>query len=304
MNTAEITIVFTSTYSGTYRICWRIEGDVLYTCLTTSCTEGEECEFTFPIETLNEDCDPIVIEGYIQPMCEDETSEENRVYWEVDLLSTEPCKRFNVNCIAGQITAVTVLSSGTAVYDPLNPPKLVVSEPPGGLGADAALTAVVDGSGILTGVIVDNGGVLYGANTTVTVTSGTGTLPTFSPVINCNSPVPLPDCTEADQIIPTLVIGTPYVICSNENLSPDILNTDTYNFDITRLDYSCTCQCISYSVENTSPFLTLPFRYYDCDGAYHIDNILPSTTVVLCISAYGNYLLSNFIQVTAIAPCS
>lgn len=303
MNTAEITIIFTSSYTGNHRICYRITGDTDYICIIVSCQEGEQCEFTFPIETINEGCNAIIIEGYIQPLCEDLSSEGNRIPWEVELISTDPCKRYSIDCVGGYIGQVTVTDSGTAIYDPMNPPNLIISEV-GGIGYGGQLTPVIDNiSGLIIDVTIDNPGGWYGNTTTITVDSGTGTLPTFEIEIRCNSSAELLDCSDIPQILPTLTMGIPYNICTNETISDNLLDDAEDLFVINRQELSCSCNCLEYAIENTSPFLTLPFRYYDCNGVYNAPNILPSTTVNLCIGTYGTYLLSDFIEVTLIGPC-
>lgn len=304
MNTADITIVFTSSYSGSHRICYRVLGDTNYTCIISNCSEGEECSFTFPIDTINNECDALIIEGYIQPLCEDLSSDNNKIPWQVDLFSTNPCKKYSIDCSEGFIGSVTVLNSGTAVYDPLNPPNLIISETNGN-GLGAIVTPIINNTtGLITGVSIDSIGSLYGSTTIINVDSGTGTLPTFRVVVQCNSSIELPDCSDSPQVIPTLTLGTPYQVCTSVILPSDYLDDDSDIFIISRQETSCLCNCISYSVNNTSPFLTLPFRYYDCDGVYHIVSLLPSSTTVYCIGTYGTYLLSNFIHLSPLGSCS
>jgi hypothetical protein len=84
---ATLTVSFTSNYKGIHRICWRVKdsGDEYDCSLLTSCSgNGAECSFEIPIMVDPLACGaPVIFEGYIQPICEDITSEDNRTPWEV-----------------------------------------------------------------------------------------------------------------------------------------------------------------------------------------------------------------------------
>ena len=109
---ATLTVSFTSNYKGIHRICWRVQGSGNdYDCsLLTSCAgNGASCSFDIPILVDPEVCgDPIIYEGYIQPICNDITSEDGRTPWTVgytpEACPEDPC--FNTpsfSCIIYEI---------------------------------------------------------------------------------------------------------------------------------------------------------------------------------------------------------
>jgi hypothetical protein len=105
---ATLTVNFTANYKGIHRICWRVQGSGdEYDCsLLTSCAgNGATCSFNIPIVVDNEDCGtPVIYEGYIQPICNDITSEDGRLPFEIGYYPEDcpddPCFNApNFNCI-------------------------------------------------------------------------------------------------------------------------------------------------------------------------------------------------------------
>jgi hypothetical protein len=105
---ATLTVNFTSNYKGIHRICWRVQdsGDEYDCSLLTSCAgNGATCSLNIPIVVDNEDCGtPVIYEGYIQPICNDITSEDGRLPFEIGYYPEDcpddPCFNApNFNCI-------------------------------------------------------------------------------------------------------------------------------------------------------------------------------------------------------------
>lgn len=73
MGTTTINVTFTSYFTGTHRVCYRLNGTGPYNCSTVvSCGGlGSTCTatITFPYAT-SETCEPVSVDGYVQPTCE------------------------------------------------------------------------------------------------------------------------------------------------------------------------------------------------------------------------------------------
>lgn len=78
-----ITVTFTSYFTGTHRVCYRLNGTGAYDCTTiVSCLGlGNTCTatITFPFTDPSGECLPVDVDGYVQPTCEPEGSLSLRV---------------------------------------------------------------------------------------------------------------------------------------------------------------------------------------------------------------------------------
>jgi hypothetical protein len=78
-----ITVTFTSYFTGTHRVCYRLNGTGAYDCSTiVSCLGlGNTCSavITFPYTDPSGVCDPVDVDGYVQPTCEPEGSLTSRI---------------------------------------------------------------------------------------------------------------------------------------------------------------------------------------------------------------------------------
>jgi hypothetical protein len=78
-----ITVTFTSYFTGTHRVCYRLNGTGAYNCSTiVSCLGlGNTCSavITFPFVDPSGECDPVDVDGYVQPTCEPEGSLTSRI---------------------------------------------------------------------------------------------------------------------------------------------------------------------------------------------------------------------------------
>jgi len=83
MGTTTINVSFTSYFTGTHRVCYRLNGTGAYDCSTiVSCLGlGNPCSatITFPYTDTSGVCDPVSVDGYVQPTCEPEGSLTSRV---------------------------------------------------------------------------------------------------------------------------------------------------------------------------------------------------------------------------------
>lgn len=78
MGTTTINVSFTAYFAGTHRVCYRLNGTGPYDCTTiVSCTgSGGSCSavITFSYSDGSGVCDPVAVDGYVQPTCEPEGS--------------------------------------------------------------------------------------------------------------------------------------------------------------------------------------------------------------------------------------
>jgi len=119
---ATLTVSFTSNYKGIHRICWRVKdsGDDYDCSLLTSCAgDGAECMFEIPIMVDPLVCgEPVIFEGYIQPICEPIESEETRTPFEIGYYPEDCPDIFPLQVpvmTAVQATALTPLN-GMFIY--------------------------------------------------------------------------------------------------------------------------------------------------------------------------------------------
>ena len=188
MGSSILRIIFTNTWIGLHRICWRIyTGDptAVYDCSTTvNCTSIQEWTEDITITELdNETCDDIVYEGYVQAICIDEDSLTGRI----PFTSTfEPvpvdCVAYLIRCNTTSIDDIDITNVGSG-YTPGSPVTITIS---GGGGTGADLDGVVGNGGIKTWTITDGGTAYNGSGTAVfsniaaTTITGTGTGAVFN----------------------------------------------------------------------------------------------------------------------------
>lgn len=188
MGDSILRIIFTNTWIGLHRICWRIyTGDptAAYDCSTTvNCTSIQEWteDITIP-ELDNETCDDIVFEGYVQAMCIDEDSLTGRIPF-TSTFEPEPvdCVSYLIRCNTVDISDIDITNVGSK-YTPGSPVTITIS---GGGGTGADLEGVVGNGGIKTWTITSGGTDYNGGATAVfsnvdaTTITGTGTGAVFN----------------------------------------------------------------------------------------------------------------------------
>lgn len=154
---ATLQIDFTSNYpSGSHRVCYRIAGSGSpYTCTTVACTPFVSpappvgCQALIAITVDNESCDPVTYEGYVQAACETAGSLAGREAFSITFTPTPTCTPVQLVCDNVSIQTITITNGGTG-YNPVSPPAVTAV----GGGGTAVLSATVNGSGIVTGIII------------------------------------------------------------------------------------------------------------------------------------------------------
>lgn len=90
---AEITVNFTSNYTGNHRVCYRLGGVGPYDCTTivTCLGGGTPCSATISIIVDDAACTDYEYDGYVQAVCELEDSLTGRVAWTATYSPTNAC---------------------------------------------------------------------------------------------------------------------------------------------------------------------------------------------------------------------
>lgn len=193
---ATLTINYIANYAGNHRICYRQVGTTNYCCLidTVGSTgpqtlvidfsvpadycDGTANEVTVPVVT---DCGPYAYEGYIQPVCEPESSLLSRVaFGPISFTQIPDCQGYNVECTETGIGTITVANTGSG-YVNGDPLTFNISGSP---DATATITTAdgyiqITALGPTLATTTPNG-----SYTNVSFTGGTGTLATFDYIIS------------------------------------------------------------------------------------------------------------------------
>ena len=177
---ANLYVSWTAVYVGQHRVCWTISPSVIYDCTSVIYCGGGACSLNIPITVDNESCDPVTYNGYVQPSCDDPSSEVGRVPFTITFTPIPTCVSYSVACISTLVGSLNVTTPGKG-YDPFNPPVINIT---GGGGAGATATATVGNSyelnnegslytpGVYTNVNLTTNGIGTGALATVTVNGG------------------------------------------------------------------------------------------------------------------------------------
>jgi len=127
---ATLTINYIANYAGNHRICYRQVGTTNYCCLTDVVAATGPQTFTIdfsvpadycfgtanqvvtPVETA---CGPYAYEGYIQPICEPESSLLSRTPFGPITFTQDPtCLSYEIECITTDIQAINLGFAGEA----------------------------------------------------------------------------------------------------------------------------------------------------------------------------------------------
>lgn len=170
-----LTVDFTVIIAGDYRVCWKLQGSIdPYDCTTViTCAVGA-CQAVISVSVDSETCDdPIIFEGYTQPTCSLEASEDNKTPFTANLTGVSPdCTRTVYTCVTTSLRRTAMVLHGEGY---IGTPNVVLS---GGGGSGAVALAIM-GSGTtgvdsimsLTGTVLGDFSVVGLASTT----SGAGT---------------------------------------------------------------------------------------------------------------------------------
>lgn len=118
---ATLTVEYIPSYSGNHRICFKTTGDS-YCCYNDDSasiigviktTVIDLDDFELCLGTLPEPigCDGSTIEGYVQPVCIESTSDLNRVLFTA-LFSSTPCAPYKITCDESGISEITINDPG------------------------------------------------------------------------------------------------------------------------------------------------------------------------------------------------
>lgn len=148
-----IKVCFTTNYTGTHRVCYRLSGSSGgYTCVNKDCAGGgANCCAEITITVDNETCNTLVYEGYVQPACEDISSTANRVAFTTSFVPSPTCKRYVATCGSAGLDSVTIDDGGTAYS---SAPSVSFT---GGGGTGATASATIGTGFILTSSITSGG---------------------------------------------------------------------------------------------------------------------------------------------------
>lgn len=91
---ATITVNFTPNYTGNHRICYRIQGSGdPYVCTIVN---APATSYGIPVMVDHETCEDVTFEGYIQPLCQEEESEEGRIPFTVTFTPEPSCNIYRI----------------------------------------------------------------------------------------------------------------------------------------------------------------------------------------------------------------
>lgn len=266
--TYNLDIQFVSIYTGIHRICWRIGSVGAYDCTTTvSCAGGgTTCSTTVPVLMVDEQCSPVLIEGYVQPECATEESPNSRTYFSTVFNPDPPCANFLISCTSVDITGVTVTDVGSGY----TPSSVISWTTTGGGGTGAFGTATIDLIGEVDVITVTDGGsgytsaptIVFAASPTLDTATGTGILGT------CTAVGLGLDCGGVPVVIGPGNIGDEFSVCYSTAPIPT-------GWDIAESGCCYTCSTVTF--ENTGVV---------SDTIYYIDCVsLQLTTLILVASA-------------------
>lgn len=109
---------FVANYTGGHRVCWRIGTSGPYDCTTivTCAGLGATCSASIPVDLTpyNIQCDDIIFEGYVQPVCYPEGASSGQVPFSVLYSPIPPCEAVNFLC--ADPIACTAFNLGTGCH--------------------------------------------------------------------------------------------------------------------------------------------------------------------------------------------
>jgi hypothetical protein len=278
---ATINVTFTSQYSGLHRVCYRLVGTTPYTCFTVICTGlSTPCSYAIPITVDNETCEEIEYEGYVQAACQEESSEEGRIPFEISFIPSPSCLRLEATCVGVPINSVTIVNGGTG-YDESQVGTSIPVLTSTGSGAIIEITSISGGA--ITGLIVSatGGGYALGDSLNVPSPLGEGTAATLDIVfgncsdfsyVGCNAES-VTRLSKSNGVF--LQLGESTVICTNTE-DPSLTSAgDGEVMQITDNLGNCVCECTSYIV--TAGESSIQLEYLPCGGEDRVEILLESS---------------------------
>ena len=316
---ASISITFTSQYTGNHRVYWRIQGSGDPFTLDPTlvyCASGNTCNASIDILVDFETCPTITFEGYLQPVCFEESpledfppiTSEYTQFPDVNFVPDPQINLYGVSCVGVSVSDVVVTDPGSGYTDGVytNIPFV------GGGGSNAEATVTVTGGSIpaVGGVVVTNSGTGYSTPPTLDISSIVhipGTVATFTVNLDdCQTLVTNGGGQTSKDLFAGYSIGANLNVCSETD--PTVENNDWFAVQLG----PCVCEsCVSVQAENTTGG-PLDAWYYSCQtGELYTESVPASTTVIL--NAAGPLAGCDAIEVTAdgepgititIVPCA
>lgn len=261
---AQIALNWISNYNGPHRVCYRIGSTGSYTCTVfapgtpthPNCPGGGlPCSYNIDITVDQETCDTVTYEGYVQPTCEERDSLANRTPFSVSFVPNPACKRYEVLCASNGVLAINIVGGGSG-YTPGSNPAVTIT----GDGVSATATATVDGSGVVTSIVVDTPGSGYTFPPTITIAPpSSGTTATATATLADCTGIVAQDC---DGVGPEthypVAVGDFVAVCA-ESLPGGFPDEYTVSENGT-----CLCDCVNVDINNTGPLGDLNVTYVDC----------------------------------------
>lgn len=273
---ATIHISFISEFTGTHRICWRIGGSGAYDCSTlVDCPgAGNMCSTEITVMLDNETCDEVFFEGYVQATCEEESSTNDRVPFDVTFTPSPGCTRWEITCESVSLASIIVddVGSGYGVA-----PGVTIT---GGGGTGATATALVSG-GVVTDIVLDSVGSGYTSAPTVTIDPPSPGVTASATAVLDHCPLfASQDCIGSPGTfnVPAGAIqaGETFALCNSTEPVPP----DTYSVVESG---NCLCDCSQITILNNSGASGIKIQYMACGGEYVLTTMNNGDSFTMCM---------------------
>jgi hypothetical protein len=308
MITKTINVTFTSNYElGCHRICYTVTqpGQApAYTCQTVNCDQGTNvsCNASIQLELDDTSCSPVTITGYVQACCQDESSLEGRVPFEIVYDPENACYVYNLTCDCGQVV-FNIIDGGTGyLADQFD---LYAGSINNVNGTDSYDIFVDTNS---NGEIINMYTSFSGCSNTIPVLDFQlipdegGTPANIQVRVRCNetSVNNLCSTVSGNAFIPPFDLGTSFNLCSQQGI------TINNQYVVTGPDGCCTgCETVSVNVATRESVI---FWGVGCDGNIINEFISGPDQKDYCVKQ-GHYGLWNDSQIvtpstiTVLRPC-
>jgi len=226
-NNAQLTVNFTSQTLGDHRVCWRIQGVGAYDCTTIiNCPVGVTCDAMIGLYVNPEECEDTVIEGYVQPLCNDVISLTGRIPFTATLVANPTCISYQVTCNSVELERIDVISPGinytAGATLALTVDGSATAECTVGLGEIYDYNILTAGTLYLPGDVVNviDSGAGAGATIQVLTVGGSGEILTLDLIAvgTAYSGPSVSSITSASGVGATISLSTDYGIISGTNV--------------------------------------------------------------------------------------
>ena len=238
---AILSVTYTPNYPGNHRICFRTTGSA-YCCYNddsasvvgvSKTTEIDLEDFKFCLVDLPEPvgCAASVVEGYIQPICIEQSSDVNRIEFTAEFPSTQ-CTPYKLICYYSSIISTEILDGGSG-YQAGEIPAVTFSSIYGQSAAADAIMGCVAPSGpcFVSGLDLIDPGNGYVSADSITITidppigGGTAATAIVTEVSDCGT-FTMPNCDGTENTTEYKLIGGGFnspVVCAG-GAGPDAPN--------------------------------------------------------------------------------